>query len=676
MKNTTNLLLLFLLITCSAFAQDFRFGKVSKEEVSQKKCPIDSSANAAYLYKSRRSYINYTENKGFHLITEIFERIKIYDADGFDHATQIISLYKSDSRSDSESYSGLKAYTYNLVGGKLEEIKLKNDGIFEEEVSKYRDHVKITMPNISVGSVIDIKYRVESPFLSNVDDFVLQTDIPIMNLEASFKSPEYFNYKINARGYLPISPNLETGNEKITFASKAQYGNSYGAYSGTGTTSRSDVDFRTNKYSFNLKDIPALRDEPYVGNIDNYRSTVKFELSYTQFPQSTVTNYSTTWEDVVKTIYKNDSFGSELNKSGYYDDDIDQLLASATNELEKIALIFGYVRNHMSWNGYYGKFTDNGVKRAYKERSGNVAEINLMLTSMMRYAGLESYPVLVSTRSNGIPLFPTIDGYNYVIASVKSDNGFVLLDATSKFSTPNVLPTRTLNWEGRVIRNDGSSTTVNLYPSIKAKNTVSAMVTLDEQGSINGSIRTVFSNHNALKYREKYIGAEQESFIQSKENTYGGMEIEEFKVANDLDFSKPVMETYSFTKESQAEVIGDKIYFSPLFFMRDLENPFKLEKREFPIDFGYPSGSKYMINVVIPEGYEVESIPEPVAFSLPDNLGTFKFKITEGANSSVQLMMESDINSSLIPANYYKSIKTFFQEMVDKENEKVVLKKV
>ena len=105
-----------------------------------------------------------------------------------------------------------------------------------------------------------------------------------------------------------------------------------------------------------------------------------------------------------------------------------------------MALIFDFVKSKVKWNEYYGKYTSDGVKKAYKEQVGNVAEINLMLTSMLRYAGLNANPVLVSTRDNGIPLFPTREGYNYVISCVELPTGKVLLDATNKYGSPNILP--------------------------------------------------------------------------------------------------------------------------------------------------------------------------------------------------------------------------------------------
>ena len=121
-------ILITLCFSITAFSQDYKFGKVSKNELQETSYPPDSSANAAYLYKYRKTFYEYLQGQGFSLVTEIHERIKIYNQEGFEYATKSVHLYKSGSAD--EEFHGLKGYTYNLVDGKIEEVKLKKDGIF------------------------------------------------------------------------------------------------------------------------------------------------------------------------------------------------------------------------------------------------------------------------------------------------------------------------------------------------------------------------------------------------------------------------------------------------------------------------------------------------------------------------------------------------------------------
>ncbi|MFD0989151.1 DUF3857 domain-containing protein [Mariniflexile jejuense] len=666
----TTVILFFTLFSLVTFAQNYDFGKISKEELEEKYNPQDSSANATYLYKNRKTFFEYQQEKGFELITEIHERIKIYKQEGFNYATKEVNLYKSGN--DDEEFSNLKAYTYNLVEGKIVDEKLTKDGIFESELNKYLNQMKFTMPNIKPGSVVEFKYRIKSPFISNIDEFVFQHDIPVVKLEATFEAPEYFKFKLNTKGFLFVSPNVEEKRDRLTFVSKTM-DRGFGQV-GTKTHSE-EIEFKKKISKYNLTNIPALKEESFVNNINNYRSSVKYELSYTDFPNSPLKYYSTSWEDVVKTIYQNPNFGSELDKSGYYEKEIDAIVSTVSDPTQRVALILDFVKSKVNWNGYYGYYTNVGVRKAYKDQVGNAAEINLMLTSMLRYAGLSAFPVLVSTRQNGIPLFPTREGYNYIITYVRLAETIILLDATNKYSAPNVLPFRTLNWQGRVMAEHGGSQLIDLYPNEISKNSLSFMANLDENGNLNGKYRAVKTNHEALLYREENNNKNKKDFLDQLENKLGGIEISDFKVENETDLYKPIIESYNFVKENQVDVIGGKLYFSPMFFLKINENPFKLEKREFPVDFGYPTNTSYKIVIKIPEGYKVESFPEPLMFMMPDNLGSFKYNISHQENL-IQLSVESQINQPIILSVYYDALKEYFSKIVEKEAEQIVLTKI
>ena len=151
------------------------------------------------------------------------------------------------------------------------------------------------------------------------------------------------------------------------------------------------------------------------------------------------------------------------------------VITGLTNQNEIILAVLNYVKSNVNWNGYNGYSCDDGVKKAYKDETGNVAEINLMLTAMLQTAGLKVNPVLISTRANGISIFPNHSAFNYVIAAVETTEGLILLDATSKFSTPNVLPFRDLNWKGRLIGKDGTSEEVDLMPTKASNDNVTMM---------------------------------------------------------------------------------------------------------------------------------------------------------------------------------------------------------
>jgi len=661
------IVILITLFYLPAIGQEVKFGKVSKSALEEKLYPLDSSANAAILYKKRRSHFEYSQGQGFRLVTDIHERIKIYNKEGYDWATKQISLYKGDQ---TERVS-IKANTFNLIDGKVEKTKLSKKDIFDENVNKYWKREKFTMPNLTEGCIVEWEYKITSPYYSRIDDMELQSFIPIKYIESKVETPEYYVFKNVMQGYYPAQIDRRAKTSSITFNFKERKG----LANGQTAFSQEKLDFKTNIIECKLQNVPALKEEPYVNNIDNYLTALKFELTSVKLPNSPVKFYNTTWEDVTKTIYKSSNFGGQLDKKSYFKDDLANLINMTAPDNEKIAKVFQFVKEKIKWNNFKGLYTDEGVKKAYKDGVGNVAEINLTLVAMLRAANLKANPILISTRDHGIPLFPTQDGFNYVIAGVETSNGVILLDATEKYSTPNVLPLRDLNWQGRIVRESGSSNEINLFPTSKAKETVFLMANIDSEGLLTGTERCSFDNLLALNARSRYNNLAENELIGTLEKRNSNIEISDFKPINKNDLSKPISYQFSFETENQVEIIGDKIYFSPLLFHTEKENPFKLENRQFPVDFGTPFQEKYTISIALPEGYQVESSPENIAYSLPGEIGSYQF-ICKATKDKLQVSSVLTMTNSIIASPSYGDLKEFYKQMVSKQLEKVVLTKI
>ncbi|QLG44426.1 DUF3857 domain-containing protein [Costertonia aggregata] len=671
MKYKEILYMPFLFFTFLVVGQNHKFGKVSKEELLEKFYKKDSSAVAAVLYRNVSVSYDYVKSSGFQIITEIHERVKIYDKNGFDYATVEEKLYLSNK--DNESFSGLKAYTYNWEGNEIVKSKLKSSDAFSEKTSKYYKEEKFTMPNVKEGSVIEYQYKIVSPFSYSIDEIVLQYDIPISKQEIRIVIPEYYSFKTNMKGYLSVMPKNSIKQGKINFQTKSREQNGFGAT--TSSFSSNSIDYTENVTEILMVDVPALKDEPYVNNMNNYRSSINYEIQYVKFPNSSGKSYTTNWEKVVKTIYDSDNFGKQLHTTKYFKDDLETVLAQYSDNGEKINAIFSYVKSHMNWNGYIGKYTDEGVKEAYKKRTGSTADINLMLVAMLKEAGFKANPVLTSTRDNGVPLFPTREGFNYVLAMVEYNGKNMLLDACNKYTEPNLLPIRTINWSGRVIDEDGSSLIVPLVPKKPSKRITAMSVTLKDNGNLEGKQREILTFYNAYLFRNNNKDISEDSYLEKKENRNNGMEISNYAIDNKEVLGKSIIETFDFYVESQADVIGEKIFFSPLFFHTENENPFKLEERNYPIDFVFPWEEKYTVNIKIPVGYKVSSMPENTKVMLPENMGMFTYQIIEKTNM-LQVVVDTKLNQAVIPVHGYASLKEFYKKIVEKETEKVVLSKI
>ena len=251
MKNFTMIIILsFLCVPKFVIGQDTGFGKVSEKELEEKEYAQDSDAKAAVLFRKVTVYFNYHQSEGFQVVTNIFERVKIYNKDGFDYATVAERLYRN--RSDEETLSGLKAITYNLENGQISKDKLKNSDVFKTNINAYYDEEKFTLPNVREGSVIEYEYKLNSPFFYAMDEIALQYDIPIKQQSISIEIPEYFYFKPNMKGYLAVTPKYATSSGKINFTSKQRSeGSGFSSYKTT--FQNSSINYEINETLFEMK---------------------------------------------------------------------------------------------------------------------------------------------------------------------------------------------------------------------------------------------------------------------------------------------------------------------------------------------------------------------------------------------------------------------------------------
>ena len=192
-------LFLMTVILCSAQEKSFKFGKVSKEEIAQSEHALEKDAEAAVLYKKERVFYDYNAQEGFRTMRDVHFRIKIYGKSGLDWGTLEVPLYTSSN--GEERISAVKGITYNMVNGKVVETKLKKDGIFKENVNKYRNKASIAMPEVKEGCVLEVQYRIASDFAGNLDDFQFQYGIPVDKVDVSVEIPQYYIFRRYGRGF-------------------------------------------------------------------------------------------------------------------------------------------------------------------------------------------------------------------------------------------------------------------------------------------------------------------------------------------------------------------------------------------------------------------------------------------------------------------------------------------
>lgn len=651
-----NIIIVFLFFAFTNIkAQNHELGEVTIAELEEKFNPKDTTAPAAILFKKGRTFFTYSGGRGF-TANNVYEfRIKIYKPEGLSWANQKVSYYVGYENLSDDTVNFSNAVTYNLENGVIIKTKLKSEGRFENEINKYWNQKTITLPNVKVGSVIEFKYILKSENIVRLTDFDFQYSIPVNFFEYKTEIPEFFIYKTLLIGYTKIESTAKV------VASTEYYAQGYKQINSLYTS----------------QNIPALKKEKFVDNMNNYLGSVQNELERKRFPDKPVVDYTITWEGVANTIYKHKDFGNELKVKDCFSEDLNSLLKNVDSPEERVNTIFKFVQNRMNWNNQKSYYVDKGVKKAYEAKTGNVAEINFILLAMLKSAGIKAYPVLVSTLENGTPVFPNRTVFNYVIAAAEINGQKILLDAANKFTTLNILPLNLLNWKGRLIKEDGSSEEIQMIPTIPSKDNYSLTVTINPAlGKMEGQLRIKKTDYVALKFREANSNKNEETYLEKLENDLGKIEIKEYKIENKSgDLSKPVIENFNFTSNSPYDVINGKIFLRPALFFTDTTNPFVQENRQMPVYFGFPNHHIYNVFFEIPMGYAVESMPKPVKIITEnkDVAYVMNFNIEE---NKIHVQLIKEINKPIFEPEEYDMLKEFFQKIIVSQNEKIVFKKV
>lgn len=643
LKSVYTILLLVLLSSYNIFSQPdpVKWGKVSDEDAKLKLCSFDSSAAAVVLCDYGKVSFNY----GSHVVIERHTRIKILDRKAIDKANVVLPYYVKD---DLEKITNIKAQTINFSSqGKVTVQEVENSQIFDVKENDKWHQKRFTLPAVKEGSIIEYKYTTLSKNYTFLEAWMFQNDIPTIHSEFRAAIGQDLDYRI-----------MYQGNRLL-----AEYGSK-----------------PANRWV--LQNLPALVEEPYTANYMNYAEKIRFQLAGYYAASKTVSSgpeYVTTmntWEKLSKELLDEVRFTSYMNRHGIASEIIEKLVLPADNDLARIQKIYNYVKNTVSWDGRLRIFTEKNLPSLMESKQGSSAEINLYLTLLLKEAGLDASPALVSTREHGFPQssYPLLSQFNTLVTFVKAGEKELFLDAID-VARPYQLPDKAdLNIAGFVL-DKVKPRWVNIKAPTETRQIISVLADLKDIANPSYRMELIYKGYNAVDQRKKYAREGKDEFIKDHlSSSFDEYTVKEAKVTHaeevDQDFSA------SFTIMSPDHINGgDKvIYLKPLLINNFQESPFKNTTRRLPVEFGYPSSYSYIMNLTIPDGYKVHEMPKPIVMKMPHDIGEFKYNI-QVSGQQIQILTQVTIKSQFVPVEYYSHLQQFFDTIVEKYAQRIVLNK-
>ena len=666
---------ILLLLCCSPaliYSQKvpLKWGKVPDEDLQMTVYPLDTAAEAVILEDYAELVFDLSDGDPKYRF-EHHRRIKILKRSGFDQADVSIPFYRKGRL---EEVRSLKAQIF-APDGSSQEVDKKD--VFEEEIDERWSAHKFTFPNVQIGSVIEYRYQLISTSILDLREWYFQSTIPVRWSELRMEIPEWYHYVTLNQGR---ELDIQESDVQLALITIPNYVPGYlpgnDDYQQKGLER---IQANVRKARFVMKEVPAMHPEAYITTIKDYLARIRFQLQAVQFPRSGYQPVMSSWEEVAKDLLEDNQFGEQFLKGRHFDKPwaaVNPLIKDLSSDADKMKAIYEFVCRELKWDGTYTYWVrDSDLDECYEKRSASSGEINLLLLGLLKEAGISAHPALISTRDHGkmIQIYPILDQFNHVLVVAEIDGAPWLLDAVDAAFPPGYPTENSLNHFGWLIY-DGQPQWIEISPP-DGEQVVFAQLKLSDDGRLSGTVNSQHKGYLVLTERSSLQEEEPKTVWKKRlEDQYPDLEMTEVNVEGVEEFGQPVKGKLSCDLPSAAAVAGDLIYLPPTVHALFSDSPFDVESRDYPVDIPFPLKEQYILNVELPDGFAVEEVPESASYELPEHGATFKYSVND-RGGSVQIICKIEISQLHFEPEEYAGLKNFFDIMMEKRAEPVVLKR-
>lgn len=649
MNLKTTLLSLLIFASQVVYSQNFskEYGKVGRDDIELTQYQKELDAEAVVMFDYGKSYFVRTEDS-YDVAFERTTRIKILNEAGIKWAEVEILFYHEGGIY--EQVFDVEASSYNFENGLLNKTTFDVSNAFDEKLNNYWTVKKFAIPNVKAGSIIEYKYKINSQYKFNLRDWEFQWKIPVIYSEYEVKMIPFYEYSWLLQG----TDRLDIQDSYVDKGLSQQFGL---------------INFQEMVHKFVKKDIPAFNGEEFITTVNDYIMKIDFQLSKITYPDGRTVPIITTWKELINDLTKHEDFGKYIRKTEKLaPKTIEASVSQLNTEKEKFNFIIDYMKKNFSWNNSYGKYASKSPNKLLDEKQGNSADLNLFALGLLNSAGIKAYPVIISTRDNGkiYDKYPYINFFNYVLIQAKVDGVDILSDVTDPNCLNNRIPTQCINNKGLLINNESVQWIAleSFRPSEIRTNIEIEKISDELQIS---TVSVAANEYDALYYRDTYADDIQKIKANFNSEFYSLIDTS-VVVQNQYEIEKPYQISYKLS--SGPETLNNKLLFSPFINEVISDNPLKQKERTYPIDMIFPRKRSFTSAIKIPDGFQVEFLPAD------SKINNQQFELNYSIVKSEQIIkvtFDYIFKSPVYQPVEYSKIKYYFNEIVKKGNEKIVL---
>lgn len=509
--------------------------------------------------------------------------------------------------------------------------------------SNVRVHI-ISFPEITEGAVLDYKIKVYRNRLVNKKDFAtaysLQSMEPIIFCKFSISMPK-------AR--------------KLNMRLINQEYNKSGAELKPKITENQDKKI----YSWEFKNIPQIIPEQQMPSASEIN------------PEMLVSTFDS-WDQIYQWWWN--LAKDKINVDSSIKNKVAELITGLKTDKEKARAIYNFCAKDIRYVAVeYGQagHEPHRAEEIFRNKYGDCKDQAILLVSMLKEAGLNAYPVLISTKDNNnmIEDFPSIL-FNHAIAVVKLGEEYIFLDPTASTCSFQDLPTP--DQDRRVLVFQEDSHKIIKTPLLPANNNL-VQEELKIKANIDGSIEakkksSTFGYYDqGRRYWLLYTPPQliEETLKERIQEVSIGAQLENYTVENAEDLNKPTVIDYNFKGSDYFIVAGD-IFILPQLSAMNTALVAK-EERRYPLDFEALDRQEKKIEVKLPEGFRVRFLPAAFEKDSP----WMRIKIAYSFDKNTLYYSEvKELKKTAVSLSEYQDFKKFIEEAAKFYKQRIVLEKI
>jgi Domain of Unknown Function with PDB structure (DUF3857)/Transglutaminase-like superfamily len=433
-------------------------------------------------------------------------------------------------------------------------------------------------------------------------------------------------------------------------------------------------------FALDLVDIPPAPDEDWMPPINTLKWHVKFYFTQYKTGPDFWEKEGKRWgKETEHFIEPNNTLRqavSEIVSAGDTDDQKVRKIYSAVMKLENTS--FTRVKSEAERKKEKVKEIHN-AEDVWKQKGGTDDDLALLYVALARIAGLQAYPMQVVNRNRAIfdPNYLSLDQLDDYVAIVTIGGKDILLDPGQKGC-----PFGMLHWKHTMaggLRLSASGVGGGTTPEATYQQAGMARVadvTMQADGSVQGSIRFVLSGQEALHWRQIALKNDadevKKQFNESiRESIPDGIQAD-FNHFLGLEDGESNLVAVVKISGAMGTATGKRVFLPGLFFESQAKHPFAAEAtRTIPIDVHYPKLEQDEVIYHLPGGYAVESSPQTTDLAWPSH-ATMKIRSSASGND-LTVTRVMGYNYTLLNPQDYSALHDFYQKAAAADQQQVVL---